>query len=87
MNVTNAKRPDYKIKGSTNARRKAYKRYLRDMVAQGLANMPDGSWGGYTRVRSHNGGNKTWKALYCGTHPHAPLPAFDCQAKVRKGAK
>lgn len=80
-------RAEYKIKGSSNARRKAYRKYLRDMTAQGLMNTADGSWCSHTRARSLNGGNKCWKAMYCGTHPHAPLPAYDCLPKVRKGAK
>lgn len=78
-------KPEYKIKGSSNARRKAYRAYLREMTSQGLMNDASGSWVGHGRARGLNGGNKCWKAVYCGTFPHAQLPVYDLHPKVGKG--
>ena len=77
-------RAEWKIKGSSNARRKAYRAYLREMTAQGLTNDASGSFVGYIRTRGANGGLKCWKALYCGTFPHAVLPVYDLHPKVAK---
>ena len=68
-------------------RKKAYRAYLREMTNQGLINLPDGSWGSYTRSASYNGGMSPWKAVYCGTNGKASrrlLPAYGLHPKVRK---
>ena len=67
--------------------KKEYRRHLRDMTNQGLINLPDGSWGSYTRSVGLNGGMKCWKAVYCGTNGKNSrnlLPAYGLNPKVHK---
>lgn len=70
----------------THVKKAKYAAHLRDMSGQGLINLPDGTWGSYSRSASLNGGMKCWRSVYLGTFPSASkfLPAFGLNPKTGK---